>query len=84
MPESKTRKFSVKIEIHEAWCKGCDLCVAFCPKDVLALERGVAVVKDLEQCTACNICELLCPDFAIKVLKERLAGVPDDGADGEE
>jgi NAD-dependent dihydropyrimidine dehydrogenase PreA subunit len=85
MPEPKTRNFTVKLEIVDAWCKGCDLCVAFCPKDVLELRRGLAVVKDLEKCTACNICELMCPDFAIKVIKERLDGAADDDdAEGAE
>ena len=78
MSETKTKKFSVTIEIVEGWCKGCDVCVAFCPKDVLAMQATKAVVKNLEACTACNICELLCPDFAIKVVKKRLEAGPED------
>jgi 2-oxoglutarate ferredoxin oxidoreductase subunit delta len=80
MPETKNKKFSVKLEIIEEWCKGCGVCVAFCPQDVLEI-RGIKVaVKDMPKCTGCGICELICPDFAIKVFKERLAGVPaEDG-----
>ena len=59
-----------RIEIKESWCKGCEICVAFCPTNVLAMENGKAVVKDLDQCTACMMCELRCPDFAISVLTE--------------
>ena len=55
------------IKINEAWCKGCEICVDVCPKDVLEMKDFVAVVKDIDQCTYCQLCELLCPDFAIVV-----------------
>jgi 2-oxoglutarate ferredoxin oxidoreductase subunit delta len=52
------------IEIIEKYCKGCHICVEFCPKQVLEMRGFIAAVKDLE---ACIKCELRCPDFAIKV-----------------
>ena len=55
------------IEINKEWCKGCEICVDVCPRDVLEMKDFVAVVKDLESCTYCNMCELLCPDFAIVI-----------------
>ena len=57
-----------EIRIHESWCKGCEICVQFCPKEVLAMKDGKAWVANLESCTACGLCELYCPDFAIEVL----------------
>jgi 2-oxoglutarate ferredoxin oxidoreductase subunit delta len=72
MSDKKPKNFSVSIEIVDEWCKGCDVCVAFCPQDVLEVRDGKVVVKDLESCTACGICEMLCPDFAIRVVKEKL------------
>jgi len=55
------------IVINKAWCKGCDICVQVCPRDVLEMKDFVAVVKDIDNCTFCQLCELLCPDFAIVV-----------------
>jgi 2-oxoglutarate ferredoxin oxidoreductase subunit delta len=55
------------IEIKKEWCKGCEICVDVCPRDVLEMKDFVAVVKNLDNCTYCNMCELLCPDFAIVI-----------------
>ncbi len=59
------------IQINDAWCKGCTICVEFCPEDVLVMNRLEKVeVKALESCTKCMRCEQLCPDFAIIVFGE--------------
>jgi 2-oxoglutarate ferredoxin oxidoreductase subunit delta len=55
------------IEIIERYCKGCHICVEFCPANVLEMQGFMAVVKNLEACIKCMQCELRCPDFAIKV-----------------
>ena len=58
-----------KIDITTEWCKGCGICVAFCPKQVLELNRqGKCEVARLEECIACMMCELRCPDLAIEVI----------------
>ena len=55
-------------EINTDWCKGCGICAAFCPKNVLELdENGKAKVARPEDCVACRLCELRCPDLAIEV-----------------
>lgn len=46
-------------------CKGCKICVAFCPKQVLAMENEKVKAVDIEKCIKCGLCELRCPDYAI-------------------
>ena len=53
------------IEINEAWCKGCEICVDICPKNVFKMENFKAKIQDQDSCTGCLLCEVLCPDFAI-------------------
>jgi len=63
-----TRRFEIKI--NASWCKGCEICVAFCPKQVLIMEKAKAKVANLDACTGCQLCEIYCPDFAIEVEKK--------------
>lgn len=56
-------------EINREWCKGCGICVHFCPKAVLELdEEDKAIAARPEDCICCKLCELRCPDLAIEVI----------------
>jgi 2-oxoglutarate ferredoxin oxidoreductase subunit delta len=64
------KKKTEAIVIRKDLCKGCGICVAFCPTHVLELgDDEKAEVKRLEDCTGCGLCEMRCPDLAIEVQK---------------
>jgi len=64
----------MEIYIDARVCKGCGLCIFYCPKEVLKLsdkrnEKGysVAEVHDPDNCVGCKLCEISCPDLAMYV-----------------
>lgn len=57
-----------EVRVNTKRCKGCGVCVEFCPGSVLELVDGKCHVVALDKCTACNLCDLRCPDFAITVI----------------
>ena len=66
-----------KLTFNTDNCKGCGLCVAACPKKILAIdesrlnEKGYspATMTDQEKCIACAFCARMCPDCVITVEK---------------
>jgi len=63
----KGKRGDVTISIVVNYCKGCELCVAFCPEHILEMDKDIVKVIDISKCTKCNMCEYLCPDFSISV-----------------
>jgi 2-oxoglutarate ferredoxin oxidoreductase subunit delta len=70
-----------EIVINEKLCKGCGLCVAFCPLECISMPEGklsdkgmpLAELTDPEKCNACSVCGWMCPDFAIEVYRIKTA-----------
>jgi 2-oxoglutarate ferredoxin oxidoreductase subunit delta len=66
-----------KVLINQTWCKGCGFCVQFCPMNVLDTSEEFNAkgyhppyVKSPDQCRDCMFCELICPEFAIRVERQ--------------
>ncbi|MBW2030431.1 MAG: 4Fe-4S binding protein [Deltaproteobacteria bacterium] len=77
----KTRKG--KIVIDRELCKGCHICIHFCPNKLIAVSEklnkkgyhpaefvGDNVEAQEKHCTGCTMCAIVCPDVAIEVYRE--------------
>jgi 2-oxoglutarate ferredoxin oxidoreductase subunit delta len=68
-----------KIEISEEFCKGCALCVNFCPQKLIRIANHVSkkgyhpaeFFGAQGKCSGCTLCALICPDAAITVYREK-------------
>lgn len=67
----------VSITFHEELCKGCGLCVAACPEEIIVLAAQIngmgfhpATVTELEKCKGCAMCARMCPDVVIEIKRE--------------
>jgi len=70
--KSKSKKHNYNIIIIDERCKGCKLCVKFCPTNTIQMSKEVntkgyfvPVVINIVTCKGCNLCSKYCPDFAI-------------------
>jgi 2-oxoglutarate ferredoxin oxidoreductase subunit delta len=64
------------IEIDQDLCKGCEICIWFCPKKVISLSDKLnssgylpATFNDSGECTGCATCAIVCPEAAIEVYR---------------
>lgn len=62
--------------IIEERCKGCELCVEYCPRGVLQMSSSFNVkgyhypeVTGQSECVNCRFCEAICPEFSIFSVK---------------
>jgi 2-oxoglutarate ferredoxin oxidoreductase subunit delta len=72
--------------IRKARCKGCELCIEFCPTGVLTRSREFNVkgyhypVAASSGCIHCRLCLTVCPEYAIfSVAAPVLATRPGNG-----
>ena len=64
----------IEIVINANYCKGCSICIDFCPKNVLRESTDINAkgyrlpeAADINACTQCQLCVIVCPDLAIAV-----------------
>ncbi len=73
--KSDGKRAAPEVIFAEDLCKGCELCVVFCPTKVLKIDtsrvnaRGYypAIVYNLAACSGCGACAKICPDSVITV-----------------
>ncbi len=71
-----------KIEIDREKCKGCHLCVAFCPNQCIQVSKDInskgyypadfkpeEAAEGKDGCSGCAMCAVMCPDLAIEVYR---------------
>ena len=75
-----------RIVVDELYCKGCELCIAACPQDVMAVALDRLTSKGYhpaelakDGCTGCGICAIVCPEAAITIYREVIARRPAEG-----
>ncbi|MDP8259839.1 MAG: ferredoxin family protein [Candidatus Gygaella obscura] len=67
-----------KIKINNELCKGCGLCVLYCPKGLIRRsnklnKKGYRYAEFKKQkgidCVGCMFCAIMCPESAIEIFK---------------
>jgi len=65
-----------RIEINRELCKGCEICIHFCPKKLITLSDTLNAAGYLPsefsgspECTGCASCAVVCPEVAIEVYR---------------
>ncbi|MBU1122503.1 MAG: 4Fe-4S dicluster domain-containing protein [Candidatus Omnitrophota bacterium] len=71
---SQQARESFFVEIKKDKCKGCRLCVEYCPTKHLGLSkefnkkgRLFARINETTNCIGCGFCFAMCPDAAIQI-----------------
>ncbi|MBN1398280.1 MAG: ferredoxin family protein [Bacteroidetes bacterium] len=72
MADTVVKKARGAVVIIDERCKGCGFCIEFCPTKCLEFSsqynsKGYhpPILARKDDCTGCNICGTVCPDFAI-------------------
>lgn len=58
-----------RVEIDVEKCQGCGNCVEICPKNLIKIVDGKAIVEDPDKCDGLAGCVRKCPEDAITITK---------------
>lgn len=73
------KRLNFFININLKYCKGCGLCVFYCPAGVLKLSNKIstktglryAILNSRNKCIECRQCVIVCPEAAIEALRKK-------------
>jgi len=80
-PPPPNNKYEILIDSEQ--CDGCELCLSFCPKDIIEISEDhfnsrmlhYAIVVKPEECAGCRQCERLCPTVSLYILETEIKEV---------
>ncbi|HDZ77257.1 MAG TPA: 4Fe-4S dicluster domain-containing protein [Candidatus Omnitrophica bacterium] len=64
-----------KVKINRERCKGCQLCLIYCPKGLIEKDKNLnkkgiqPLVFRNGECNGCKFCAIICPDGAVEIYK---------------
>ena len=72
LDSDKVRPPRAAVHFIPTRCKGCELCVTYCPTSALIMTEQLnakgyhlPALAEPEACVGCGLCEHLCPEFAV-------------------
>ncbi|MBW1785728.1 MAG: 4Fe-4S dicluster domain-containing protein [Deltaproteobacteria bacterium] len=80
---TEQKKKKGKIEIDRELCKGCHICIEFCPTQSIEVDtslnkKGYSPARPITNkaegekgCTGCAQCATVCPEVAIEVYRAK-------------
>jgi 2-oxoglutarate ferredoxin oxidoreductase subunit delta len=75
------QKNKVEVYVDTERCKGCGLCITFCPQGALSYDQHVntqgynpAQFSTEKGCNGCKRCQIMCPDLAITIVRKKDKG----------
>jgi len=82
---ARRKRPKARLVIEPEACKGCGFCVEFCPTGALELSsefnrKGYHPPEVIEHdCVYCEMCELICPEFAVYCVEDPEAATGEAG-----
>jgi len=77
LAKTEAAKKKGHITIDQERCKGCQICIAFCPKRSISPAEKLNAAgyqpvqfNDGGECTGCATCALVCADVVIEVYRD--------------
>ncbi len=68
----------IRVKIDSQKCKGCKLCIYYCPKKLIKEskklnKKGIYAVEfdnSKDECLGCKQCAIMCPEGAIEIIDD--------------